>query len=631
MKKIIFQSFLAFSLMQTAGVNAQLTVKGTSSFVYVGDELLFVNQNVNLDGGNIYLRRQGQLMQGDVVNKPENSRTTEGGNLSAFVMSKATNQYNYTHYGLPVSTTSGVFTPDGNSIGRPSDVISFVAGNLNGDRVNDGLALTGNTIRLNRDFISWYEGNGAYASWKYVKSGGASANIPKGYGLYFKGTAGSDAQTAGESTANKANTNAAQRIEFRGIPNDGNIEVPVTGDMMYSMGNPYPTSFNINDFMDDNASVLEGIYYYVELNKSTHTLPFYKFGYAKYTKANGPDKVVGLFTMPSEFYKPNNDGTLNELADVNGISLPQTYTVDTPFIGIGTGFWVKTKAGIPAGAKVIFKNTHRNYTNDVQKDSTNALARSLSTKNEDYGFFDDVINLKGIDYTKISKAPLPTISIFARTSQDVDVVALVFNDNASENYTHLSDAISDGSDSNFKMYLDGVDHNYRLKTAKFDSNKKYPLAFDSKVEQTLNLSIDNIVNFKDSESIYIFDEYTGIYKDVLKDKVSFTIPSGVTKGRYFITFAKDNANLVDETVVNNAFIVLQNNKDKALTIANPEALNVVSTEIFDIQGRLVLSKRNLGTEPEYRFSTSGFADGIYVVKIATKNGKSVSKKVIVKN
>lgn len=61
MKKILLLSI--FSLF-ASNVEAQMYVS-PNSYVYVNDQFVFVNQDVNLAAnGNVYLRNQSQLLQG---------------------------------------------------------------------------------------------------------------------------------------------------------------------------------------------------------------------------------------------------------------------------------------------------------------------------------------------------------------------------------------------------------------------------------------------------------------------------------------------------------------------------------------------------------------------------------------
>ena len=646
MKKIIFQSFIALTILQSIGVNAQLTVKGSNAFVYIGDEVLFVNQNVNLDQGKILLRREGQLLQGGVGTVSNSglrnsSDPIDAGSLSAFILSRPTNQYSYTHFGIPVSTIGNAgFNPGANSIGGASAVTGYTPSNIITGR--DGLAANGGSLSLSQLFISWYGGsaNGAYSEWKYPiaqPTPTSNATVPKGYGLYIKGTTGSDATDAGEATANKVAGSTAQRMNFIGVPNDGTITMPIAAGTLYNIGNPYPSSLNINRFMYDNRDVIDAVYYYVETSKDTHLLQIYNYGYATYTVSNtttlNPEGTGGVITMPTTLYRSTN----NEATDYTETTVaPVSVNFTTPFVAIGTGFWVQTKAApITGPLNLVFNNQQRAYTKGTENQNLNlnnlsGLARAPKT--QDYGYFPEIINMRGIDYSKISKEPNPIVSFVANAKNDSQSISLVFSDNASESYMHLSDIVSDlSNEDNLKVYVEGKDNKYKLKTQKFDVTKKIPLTFESKSEQIVTMNMANAINYKLSDNIYIYDDYTGIYKDVFENTVSLDLPQGKTQNRYFLTFSKDHSSLADNTIINNAFIVLQNNKARELTINNPEGLNVTSTELYDIQGRLVLGKKNLGSEAEFRFPTSNLADGIYIVKIGTTNGKSVSKKVVVKN
>jgi hypothetical protein len=54
-------------------------------------------------------------------------------------------------------------------------------------------------------------------------------------------------------------------------------------------------------------------------------------------------------------------------------------------------------------------------------------------------------------------------------------------------------------------------------------------------------------------------------------------------------------------------------------------------ELYDVTGKLILKKQSLGTVPEYRFSTASYITGIYIVKLATSDNLSISKKISIYN
>jgi hypothetical protein len=48
-------------------------------------------------------------------------------------------------------------------------------------------------------------------------------------------------------------------------------------------------------------------------------------------------------------------------------------------------------------------------------------------------------------------------------------------------------------------------------------------------------------------------------------------------------------------------------------------------------GKLIYTKKELGTDLSYVFSTSNLSDGIYIVKLTTNDKTEMGTKIIVKN
>ena len=46
---------------------------------------------------------------------------------------------------------------------------------------------------------------------------------------------------------------------------------------------------------------------------------------------------------------------------------------------------------------------------------------------------------------------------------------------------------------------------------------------------------------------------------------------------------------------------------------------------------MVLSKKNLGTEQYYNFSTNGLSNGVYFVEFLTNNNERFKEKIIISN
>ena len=68
-----------------------------------------------------------------------------------------------------------------------------------------------------------------------------------------------------------------------------------------------------------------------------------------------------------------------------------------------------------------------------------------------------------------------------------------------------------------------------------------------------------------------------------------------------------------------------------LTILNTYKKDIKSVSLYDITGKLILNKENLGTNDSYQFATGALSDGVYIVKLNTADNVSIEKKIIVGN
>jgi len=79
------------------------------------------------------------------------------------------------------------------------------------------------------------------------------------------------------------------------------------------------------------------------------------------------------------------------------------------------------------------------------------------------------------------------------------------------------------------------------------------------------------------------------------------------------------------------FVVAQNNENEALMLYNTQNKDITSLELYDVTGKLIIKKENIGTVSEYKISTSSYSTGVYVVKLATNDNLSISKKISIYN
>ena len=608
MKKIVFLIyFISISSF------AQLYVS-PSSFVYAKNAFIFVQQDVNLDtNSNLYLRNEAQLLQGSAAT----SANVGAGKLSIF-QEGTCNNFAYNYWCSPVGNASATVgnEPFGiTMLGQPTSTtatttaIDLPVSNRNG---------IANPLSIASRWIYKFLSATNYSQWIPVFN---ASTINSGQGFSMKGTSGTDGTNIGETAVN--NPGNAQRYDFRGKPNDGNINISLGASPNNTLtGNPYPSAIDLKKFLSTAPGIATstGIAYFWEDDKSlsTHQMVDSRGGYGTYSPVGGAvfgTGTLGIYT-PAKFYA----------TDINGTQVgPQTGTggsYERYFCPVGQGFML-----LGSGDGVVqMNNSYRVFKKESAANYSQFERNLNSVKNND--FLPETPSVSGFDYTKISTLPTPQIRFKTITNQlAVSQMVLGFNVNATDNMDFAMDAVSaeEGSED---LFFDVKNNQCVINVIKFDVNKKIPLGFRNTNEANFKISVQEMLNFYYVENVYVHDKITDIYHNITNDTFEVTMPAGVNKTRYEITFtdsvvlANNNFSMVD-------FDVYQNNNSGMLTISNPKSIDLKEISVFDISGKLVFFKNKIGNEKSYQFSTSAFSDAIYVVKLTSTDGKSQGKKIAI--
>jgi hypothetical protein len=635
MKIKLFSLIYFVSLCTTA----QLYVS-SNSYIYANDQVVYVKSDVNLNNStsNFYLRNNAQLLQG--TSGTSNNAGT--GNLSVY-QEGTVNNYQYNYWCSPVGS---VTSSTGNNpfslsqVGVPNvslNPISFNPATL--VSAWDGASSNG-SLSISTRWIYKFVASNTYANWIHVGSG----NIEPGLGFCMKGTGGSDALIPFTgATAN--NPGSAQRYDFRGKPNDGTISNIVSAGNLTLVGNPYPSTIDLNMFLgkdgpgpdtlwgtaDDIGSInnpsIDGVaYFWEQVNKNTHYISGYEGGYGTYTPAGGYKRA--------DVWSYKGDGSLNvNLNPDGGANDEDGSNFERRFTPVGQGFMVK---GIAAGTvsmqnkfRVFVKEGVANKSQFARVSSQNRIQESESE------FFDEIPNVAGTDYTKQKKhpfAPQIRIKVLVNDNQGVIWTALGFADGFTDGFDHAADAPSISASSPFSFYnvLDGATEEFGMSLTKFDLNKGYPVAFRNKATTKFKLKVyETLYGFDNSQKIFMHDKLTNVYHDIKNGVFEIELPAGNLKDRFEITFTDGKLSNDDNDVA--YFEVFQNNKNKMLTIKNPELLSIKECKLFDVSGKIIFAKLDLGNGESYEFATSNLSTGVYVVRMLTENNQQIVKKVTITN
>jgi len=619
---------------------AQLYVK-TGSYIFNKASSVYVKGNIELNGtGTFYLRNEGQLLQGTT----STSTNTGTGKLSVF-QEGTVNNYAYNYWCSPVGNASASIGNEAFGItmfNTPTSVTGFNPATITTTSYN-GTASPGNltiasywiyTYHIpSLNYFNINDGNGGWTQ------SGSTSNILAGRGFSMKGVSGDDNTNVGEATVNNLVGSGIgfddQRYDFRGKPNDGNITIAVAADKFTLTGNPYPSAIDLNSFFDDNPNLDGKAYYWVQDKTiNSHNINQYSGGYSTY---NFADAAVSAGSGGSTSGYIFTDAIfVNYDLGGNPTSAPippaGTYVNKGRFAPVGQGFMVKGSAAAGAAATATMKNTYRVFVKEGNANDCVFQRNSTASTSTNYGFYDDILNVAGIDYTQISKAPPPYIKINSTLNgTSVKQLAIGFR-NSSVDGVDRADAKSPDTQSNLPIdvYMVLNNQEYVHSVTSFDIHKRFPIGFKNNGTgiASFKVQVFEFVNFEAADNVYLYDGLTGEYHDIKTTYYDLLLSPGVYNNRFEITFL-DSQLGVDENT-SNSFVIVQNNSNQLLSISNPNMLDVKSVAIYDMVGKLIFDKVDLGSNSNYEFSTSNLSDALYIVKLQTTDNKSIGQKIIVK-
>lgn len=589
---------LIFMMMSSLGWS-QLHVK-TNSYVFVKDTYVYVNQDTDLqNNAAIYLRNEGQFLQGTT-----GSSTNKGlGFLSVFQEGTSDN-YDYNYWCSPVGNASASSGNENFGITMlclPTSITNSSPATID-SATYDGQSSAG-FLSIASYWIFKYLSGVDYSDWF---QSGANTDIAAGQGFTMKGTAGADATNVGEFAVN--NPGGAQRYDFRGKPNDGNIAVTVSANNLTLTGNPYPSALHVNAFLLDPSNIdCTGIAYYWEHDKSvnSHLLLAYRGGYGTYAPISTSPTEYGIY-VPATFDSYNIDGTVNTVGASSGLSIQRKYAT------IGQGFMIKGSAsGSPSS--VTLKNSHRTY---YKESGPYSEFERVSVPNT--GLAEPV----GPNY--VSHIRLNTMMNHQFTRQ----IALVFLPTATDGIDRGIDAKSPAEEAlPNDVYFFLEQDRYVIQGVAFDINKRIPIGIKATNNSVFTFDASMVYNFDESQPVYLYDALDGSYHDIKNGTYEVTLPAGVYHDRFEITFTTAALNTTVPTVKD--LVIFQDNPHQQLHISNPQALFLQTVALFDLNGKLIFKKENLGADSSYQFATSGLSDAVYLVELTADNNFKKTQKIII--
>lgn len=607
------KNFFALStfLLSFGTLFSQIYVSN-NSYVFNKGSLVYSKGNLELNGvnSNFYLRNEGQFLQGTT-----SSSTNKGtGKLSVF-QEGTVNNYAYNYWCSPVGNAS--VTPGNEDFGItmlsvPTTKTSSSAASILSMNNYNGVSGTG-TLSIAPYWIWKFLSSSTYSQWF---QSGSTTNISAGQGFTMKGTSGSDVTNPGESVAN--NPGSKQRYDFRGKPNDGDITINVANGMFTLTGNPYPSAIDLSAFLT-NATNATGVAYFWEQDKTvnSHILANYRGGYGTFSPVSRGG--TGIY-VPAQFYA--YDGSGNQL----GVTSTPNNSYVRYFSPIGQGFMIQ---GNGLGSTVTMKNAYRVY--QKENVSTSVFEKNttqINTNNAEY--LPEIPSVSGFDYTTVSTMEVPQIRINTMLNNEaINQIVVAFDSDATDFVDHAKDAKSPNANSPMNMYFVLDNSEYVISVIQFDDSKRLPVGFRTNVDANIKIKVADIINFGQANSIFLYDKITGTYHDIKNLIYEFEVPAGITNDRYEITFRNDALSLTTPTKDN--LVILQDNSKQLLSILNLNLMDIKSINLYDISGKSVFKKIDLGMKSSFEIPTSSLSEGVYLVELEPVEEPIITQKIIVKS
>lgn len=529
------------------------TVAAGKTLTIKKDAILNVEENIIVEaGGKIIVENDGALVQ-------TNDDATYTGNNESFLLKRTTtpvSRFDFTYWSSPLKTSS-----------------DFLVGRDQTNPNRKGLSKT-------TFFDKYYSYSGAAQAWITIPYGTEVMVPAKGYIV-----------RAPQEFAITNNPSATFTANFEGVPNNGVITLPLsisTVGKSNLIGNPYPSAIDAYKFIDENAGLMDGTFYFW-----THNIAL----------SSTPDANGILQYNPASYISLNKTGSTS-----NGKNSPKA----SRNIAAGQGFFINSTN---AGA-ITFNNSMR-VTN---KDSNSSFFRMANT-------------------TQSSEETNEEIDEAEETTVEANRVWLNIS-NAAGAYNETLIGYVSGATNNLEDAYDGITYASGTAIYTLQSNKKLviqgralpfvntdvvPLGFMAATAGEYTIAIESFDGLFEDQKVFLVDRTDNSIHNLKNESYTFTSQAGTFDSRFEIRYVNDSTLGTDNPIITQNDVVVFKSANQISVRANN--LTIDNVQVYDITGKLITSAKNIN---DSTFTTSGLnvATQVLIVKVTLDDNQTISKKVI---
>ena len=307
----------------------------------------------------------------------------------------------------------------------------------------------------------------------------------------------------------------------------------------------------------------------------------------------------------SEFLKANNSVLAEKYWTIDNGKV----IVGTPDVVGTTGEWPNAQtAGYVAPMQAFFVES-KDYDPSITKADGETMEAKKVTFKASMTVDAATATAKGKD-TKSFSAVNPILTLTATSKQGQSRAAVVQKSDASNQYEADKDAVAllDSEIDAPMAYT--VAGSYAAAVNAIHDYKNVPLGVYAKDGEEVELSIEGASQLV--SPLYLYDAVTRSTTPI--DGDSFTLNlTGSSHGRYFLT--------TDEGIKAEGDIRIYSPADGQLIIASTPSDRLKQVQVYDLNGRMVESRQNVGTATCQLYVPGG----IYIVRVQSEQGEAQAK------
>ncbi|WP_264520913.1 beta strand repeat-containing protein [Flavobacterium sp. N1994] len=370
---------------------------------------------------------------------------------------------------------------------------------------------------------------------------------------------------------------------FTGVPNNGVITTPIVKSTgTYNLiGNPYPSAIDADLFITANTAVTNGTLYLWTHNTAITNNVYTANDYAKYNYTGG----VGTLPAPSGGSRPMGK------------------------IAAGQGFFIEAKTSLANGTySATFNNAMRLAGNNTQFFKNGTASTTTNSISE------------GLERHRVWLSLRSALGAYNQ-------MLVGYVEGATNDYDSLFDGKTFAVGNSVSMYtMNGADNlAIQGKSLPFSATDSIPIGYTTTINGELSIHLDDFDGVFTSQNIYLLDKTTNTVNNLKTGPYTFVTTSGTFNNRFELQFTAQALGITTPTITDKDIKIISENQ--GLEVISP-ALAITKVEVFDILGKVVLTKNNLNTNV-FQTNSLNVAPQILLVKVTLDDHYVFTKKTLI--